>query len=156
MRIGYFLDKFYRKYRTDVIKRKIGKIGKNFSCDPDKDIYIKFSDNLTCGDDFHLAKGCYIGAKGGVSIGNNVTLSAFSRILTSQYDISEFLEGKRTHKYMQVTIGNNVWICTNAVILGGVTIADNVVVAAGAVVVNDIYESNVIVGGVPAKVIGRI
>lgn len=36
----------------------------------------------------------------------------------------------------------------------GVSIADNVIVAAGSVVTKSVHESNVIIGGNPARVIG--
>jgi len=58
-------------------------------------------------------------------------------------------------QYHKVTIGKNVWICTNATICPGVTIGENSVVAAGAVVTGDVPE-NVIVGGNPAKIIRRL
>lgn len=48
-----------------------------------------------------------------------------------------------------VTIGNDVWIGANAVILPGVHIGDGAIVAAGAVVNKDVDEY-AIVGGVPA------
>ena len=54
-----------------------------------------------------------------------------------------------------VKIGNNVWIGAHATILAGVTIGDNAVVAAGAVVTKDV-PVNVVVGGVPAKIIKTI
>lgn len=54
----------------------------------------------------------------------------------------------------KVVIGNHVWIGANGLILCGVTIEDNVVVAAGAVVNKDVNEY-LIVGGVPAKEIGK-
>lgn len=53
------------------------------------------------------------------------------------------------------TIGNNVTIYAGAKILGDVVIGDNSIVAANAVVVNDV-PPNVIVGGVPAKIIKRL
>mgnify|MGYP000559161637 FL=1 len=48
-----------------------------------------------------------------------------------------------------------MWIGANATILPGVTIGDHAIVAAGAVVTKDV-PANVIVGGVPAKVIGIV
>ena len=51
-----------------------------------------------------------------------------------------------------VTIGNDVWIGANVVILPGVRIGDGAVLAAGAVVTKDV-PAYAIVGGVPAKVI---
>lgn len=51
-----------------------------------------------------------------------------------------------------VQIGNDVWIGSNAVVMGGLKIGDGAVVAAGAVVTKDV-PPYAIVGGVPAKVI---
>lgn len=52
----------------------------------------------------------------------------------------------------RVTIGNDVWIGLNALVLGGVTIGDGAVIAAGAVVTKDV-PPYAVVGGVPARVI---
>lgn len=54
-----------------------------------------------------------------------------------------------------ITIGNNVWIGTGAIILAGVTIGDNAVIGAGSVVKRDI-PANVIAVGVPCKVLREI
>jgi acetyltransferase-like isoleucine patch superfamily enzyme len=54
-----------------------------------------------------------------------------------------------------VTIKEKAWICIGAVICSGVTIGRNAVVAAGAVVTKDVPD-NVVVGGVPAKVIKQL
>lgn len=52
----------------------------------------------------------------------------------------------------EVKIGSSVWIGNNAIILKNTIIGDNTIVAAGAVVTGK-FPSNVIIGGVPAKVI---
>ena len=52
-------------------------------------------------------------------------------------------------------IEKGVWIGAHVTVLAGVTIGRNAVVAAGAVVTKDVPE-NMIVGGVPAKVIRSI
>ena len=51
-----------------------------------------------------------------------------------------------------VSIGANVWIGMNALILKGVTIGDGAIVAAGSVVVRDV-PPKAVVAGVPAKVV---
>lgn len=55
-------------------------------------------------------------------------------------------------EYKHITIGDDVWIGTRAMIMDGVTIGSHAVVAAGAVVTKDVPEY-AIVGGVPAKII---
>lgn len=52
-------------------------------------------------------------------------------------------------------IGNNVWIGNNTTILKNSKIGNNSIVAAGAVV-SGIFPCNVIIGGVPAKVIKHL
>lgn len=54
-----------------------------------------------------------------------------------------------------ITIGDDVWIGMNCTVMGGVTIGHGSVVAAGSVVTKSVPE-NVLVGGVPAKVIRNI
>lgn len=52
------------------------------------------------------------------------------------------------------TIGSNVTVGANVVIIGKINIGDNVIIGAGAVVVKDI-PSNCVAAGNPAKVIKR-
>jgi acetyltransferase-like isoleucine patch superfamily enzyme len=59
---------------------------------------------------------------------------------------------REIRKIGEVKIGNNVWIGNNVVILKNTIIGDNTVVAASAVVSGN-FPANVIIGGIPAKVI---
>jgi len=52
------------------------------------------------------------------------------------------------------TIGNNVYVGANAVIIGSISIGDNVIVGAGAVVVKDV-PSNCIIVGNPSRIIRK-
>lgn len=54
-----------------------------------------------------------------------------------------------------ITVGNNVYIGVQTIIMPGVQIGNNVVIGAGAVVTRDIPDNSVEVG-VPAKVIKTI
>lgn len=53
-----------------------------------------------------------------------------------------------------VTIGANVWIGMNSLILKGVTIGDGAIVAAGSVVVRDV-PPRAVAAGVPAKIVKK-
>ena len=52
-----------------------------------------------------------------------------------------------------MTIGDNVWIGARVTILAGVRIAPGTVIAAGSVVTRSIEEPDMIVGGIPARII---
>ncbi|WP_456695228.1 CatB-related O-acetyltransferase [Aeromicrobium sp. P5_D10] len=52
----------------------------------------------------------------------------------------------------QATIGNDVWLGANVVVLRGVTIGDGSIIAANAVVTKDVPPYS-IAGGIPARVI---
>lgn len=51
-----------------------------------------------------------------------------------------------------IYIGNHVWICSNSIILKGVSIGDGAIIAAGAIVTKDV-PANCLVGGNPANVL---
>ena len=54
-----------------------------------------------------------------------------------------------------ITIGNNVWIGANVIVLKGTVLGDNTVVGTGSVVKGE-YPSNCVIVGNPAKIIKRI
>lgn len=89
-----------------------------------------------------------------ISIGNDVQITHGVTILTHGYDWS-VLKGKFGQVLGSaggVTIGNNVFIGMNAIILKGVTIGNNVIVGAGSLVNKDI-PCDCVVAGSPARVI---
>lgn len=51
-----------------------------------------------------------------------------------------------------ITVGDNVYIGNNVIILPGITIGTNVIIGAGAIITKDIPDNSVAVG-IPAKVI---
>ncbi len=92
----------------------------------------------------------------GIEIGDNVLVGSSVTILDS--DFHEIDPEKRiggTPKTGKVVIENNVWIGDRVTILKGTIIGKNSVVAAGAVVSGE-FPANVVIGGVPAKVIREI
>lgn len=52
-------------------------------------------------------------------------------------------------------IGDNCFIGSGAKVIGDIIIGDNVAIGAGAVVVNSYADSNITLGGVPAKIISN-
>lgn len=82
-----------------------------------------------------------------IRIGNNVTITGGVKLLT--HDGSTCLiesDGIRYYKYGRVSIGDNVFIGTNAILMPGVSVIDNVVIGAGSVVTKNLDKSGVYVG----------
>ena len=94
---------------------------------------------------------------GPVTIGNHVNLAQGITVtaLNHNFDDTDQRIDEQGVSTKAVTIGDDVWIGANAVILPGVTIGRHAVVAAGAVVTKDVPDYCV-VGGVPAKIIRKL
>ena len=106
-----------------------------------KNVYANF--NLTLVDDTHIYIGNY------VMIGPNVTIA------TAGHPIDPEMRRKVAQFNVPVTIGDNVWIGANSVVLPGITIGENSVIGAGSVVTKDI-PANVVAVGNPCKVLREI
>lgn len=89
-----------------------------------------------------------------IEIGDDVRITHGVILLTHGYDWSVLkgVYGEVLGSCGKVTIGNNVFIGMNAVILKGTTIGDNVIIGAGSVVTGDI-PANSVAAGNPARVI---
>lgn len=70
----------------------------------------------------------------------------------SQPVAKTFADKEYFEPFKRTTIGNDVWIGQNAVLMDGVSVGNGAIVAAGAVVTKDVPDY-AIVGGVPAKII---
>lgn len=94
---------------------------------------------------------------GPVTIGNQVNLAQGITVtaLNHNFDDSEKRIDEQGISTIPVTIGDDVWIGANAVILPGVKIGHHSVVAAGSVVTKDVPDHS-LVAGVPAKIIKQI
>lgn len=116
-------------------------------------VFTGFRINVNAGAELRLGSGY---------LNNNVTIDCFERICIGDdvaiakgvviRDCDNHSIAGGAADRAPVTIGNHVWIGTNAIILKGVTIGDGAIVAAGAVVTRDVAP-NSIVAGVPARVI---
>jgi len=103
--------------------------------------------------------GAVISAVESIHIGDNCNIGVGVLILDSDYH-SLNPNMRRGHALSRelsapVVLEKNVWVGARATILKGTSIGENSVVAAGAVVRGTI-PSNVVVAGVPAKVIKGI
>lgn len=96
-----------------------------------------------------MMPGCYINGMAGIHLGGNVWIGPGVKIISANHDpgnLKQHLPAK------SITIGNNVWIGANAIILPEVNVGDNVIVGAGTVLTRSV-PAGMVVAGNPAKII---
>lgn len=91
-----------------------------------------------------------------VNIGNYCDIAPRVNMITGTHKINPGGPHVAGDGYsLPITIGDSSWICAGVTILGGPTIGERSVVAAGAVVKGS-FPPGCLIGGVPARIIGRI
>ena len=84
-----------------------------------------------------------------IEIGDNVTMAPRVHILCHDASTKAFLNYT---KIGRVTIGDNVFIGAESVVLPGVTIGNNVIIGSNSTVTHDVPDNSVVAGS-PARVI---
>ena len=143
---------FLRRVLYKPFFKKFGKNIKIFDA-----VVIKYPDEIELGDTLTINQFCYIVGKGGLSIGDNVLMGAGTKITTSKHNFqnSEVPIAQQGIGYDSIFIAGDVWFGFNTVVLGGSYIGEGCVLAANCVVNSKRFEAYSIIGGVPAKEIGK-
>lgn len=107
--------------------------------------------NIKIGNGTIIGDNIFLDGRDKLTIGDHVDIASSVMVYNSEHDITS----EDFHAICaSVEIGDYVFIGPRVIILPGVKIGKGAVVAAGAVVTKDIADF-VIVGGVPAEVIGE-
>ncbi|MFT3903587.1 MAG: sugar O-acetyltransferase [Niabella sp.] len=116
-------------------------------------LHINYGKHTKIGKNVFINFDCVFLDLGGITIEDNVLIAPKVSLLSEGHP----LEPENRHALVPkpIHIKKNAWIGAGATILQGVTIGENAVVASGAVVSKDVPD-NVIVGGIPAKIIKSI
>lgn len=135
-----------------LVSELIGKpVDESFALFPP--IYADFGRNITFGKNVFVNSGCCFQDQGGVTIGDGTLIGHQVVFATLNHMLDPADRSSMTAR--PITIGKNVWIGSHATVLAGVKVGDNSVVAAGAVVTKSV-PPNVVVAGVPAKIVREI
>lgn len=138
---------------AELLKNILGKTGEYvhieapFRCD--------YGWNIEVGENFFANYNLTILDVGKVTIGDNVQIAPNVSLYTAGHPIHPDSRNTGYEYGIPITIGDNVWIGGNVVILPGVTIGNNVTIGAGSVVGKDIPD-NVIAVGNPCRVVREI
>lgn len=155
--IRHFFSLIFYYYVNYVLGRKRAKIGHNSKVHPT--VVLRQAERIRIGNNCLINHNNVLQAGKSVSIitiGNNVQTGP--NVLMFAFNHCTETNGvpmiNQDYLDSDIIIEDDVWIGAGSVITAGVKIGKGSIIAAGAVVTKDI-PSNVIAGGVPAKIIKK-
>lgn len=135
-----------------IVKDLLGKSEGAFINPP---FYCDYGSHIEAGKNFFANYNCTIIDVAKVKIGDNCQFAPNVSIYTAGHPIHPAARNSMYEYGIGVTIGDNVWIGGNTVIMPGVHIGSNTVIGAGSVVTKDIPDW-VVAAGNPCRVIKQI
>lgn len=135
-----------------IVEELFGKSDRAFVNPP---FYCDYGSHIEVGKNFFANYNCTIIDVAKVRIGDNCQMAPNVAIYTAGHPVHPASRNSLYEYGIEVTVGDNVWIGGNTVILPGVHIGSNTVIGAGSVVTKDIPDW-VVAGGNPCKVIRQI
>jgi len=120
------------------------RVGRNFKCFH----YVEFSFgyNLEIGDDVVVHRNVLLDDRGGIVIGNRVSISDYANIYSHTHSIVDQVDVTNA----KTVIGDGVRITYHATVLAGTQVGENSMIGALAVATRDVRPWHVNVG-IPAK-----
>ncbi|HUS84105.1 MAG TPA: acyltransferase [Anaerolineales bacterium] len=151
-----FAARILRQLLVWVQRPQFASHGSKFSFDPWG--FYTFG-TISVGDDVDLGhRPVLMAARSEIRIGNKVIFGPNVTIIGGRHNTSvvgQFMRDvtqKRPTDDLGVTIENDVWVASRAIILRGVTVGRGAVIGAGAVVTRNV-PPYALVAGVPARVV---
>lgn len=136
-------------WRRFLLKCFGAKLGKKVHLYPTCKITMPWKlemGNYSCLGDYVI---CY--NIGGITIGDNSTISQFSHLCSSSHN---YTKPNMPQTFAKIIIEDQVWVCADVFIAPGVRIGQGAVVGARAAVFKDV-QTWTVVGGNPAKFIKK-
>ncbi|MDT2045913.1 sugar O-acetyltransferase [Priestia flexa] len=164
----YYMDEFNKPGnhpdgdKTSILKNLCEFVGENVWIE--KPFFCDYGKNISIGKNTFINFNCVFLDTNKIVIGENVLIAPSVQIYTATHPLKADERINSNHKPNEapyrtltkpVTIGDNVWIGGNAIILPGVTIGNNSVIGAGSVVTKSIPENSLAIGN-PCRVVKEI
>jgi maltose O-acetyltransferase len=138
--------------RRRLLKELIGTGGDAVWMQPP--FFCDYGENIHLGPGVFFNFNCIVLDVCEVRIGARTLFGTAVQVMTPMHPMDAV--ERRTKEYGKpVTIGEDVWVGSGAIICPGVTIGDRVVIGAGSVVTRDI-PSDVFAAGNPCRVVRQI
>lgn len=132
------------EFRRLLAPRIFGRVGRNFKCF--QHVEFSFGYNLEVGDDVVVHRHVLLDDRGGITLGDRVSISDYANIYSHTHSIVE----QKDVTSIRTVLEPDVRITYHATVLAGVRVGQNGMVGACALATKDVrpYHVNV---GIPAK-----
>lgn len=135
---------FAHRFRRMLAPLIFRSVGANFKCW--HFVEWSFGYNLSIGDNVVVHRNVLLDDRGGIEIGNDVSISDYANIYSHSHDIYDIHQ-----VYTPVTrLGNGVRVTYHATVLAGTQVEDHALIGCNAVVTRDVASGHVVTG-IPAK-----
>ena len=115
--------------------------------------YTDFGRNIRVGRNVFINHACEFMDRGGITLADEVLIGPKVNLITISHPLAP--STRRSTYCAPIVIKKGAWLGAAVSVMSGVTIGENAVVAAHAVVSRDVPD-NVVVAGVPARVVKHI
>lgn len=131
-------------FRRILAKRIFRSCGRNFKAF--RQVKFSYGYNLEVGNDVVVHREVLLDDRGGIQIGNNVSISDFANVYSHSHHI---VEGRDIETPL-TRIGDRCRITYHATVMSGVSVAPNTMVGGFAMTTRDTLPDSVYIG-IPAK-----
>ncbi len=152
---SYFMGTGKKSTFEHEIESQLSFQGSATMCNPFY-LTIKHGAKIVIGDNFQSNTNFILNASKCIEIGKDSLIAWNVTILDGD---GHFITNENNEEILnypkEIYIGNHNWIASGGTILKGSILADNIIVSANAVISGKFETPNIIIGGVPAKVIKK-
>lgn len=135
------IPKMNSSFRIAIKRNSKLSIGNNFRTRYNVSFRIYNKGIVSIGENCFFNDGCSINCHEEISMGNNLICGQNVMFFDHDHDYKNNINNFVTKK---ISIGNNVWIGANCIILKGVNIGDNVVIAANSLIKDNIPSNTLV------------
>jgi acetyltransferase-like isoleucine patch superfamily enzyme len=137
---------FGHRFRRMLAPLVFRSVGKDFKCW--HFVEWSFGYNLSFGDNVVVHRYVLLDDRGGIQIGNDVSISDYVNIYSHSHDIYDI----NNVSTPLTRIGNGVRLTYHSTVLAGVQVGDRAMIGTSAVVTRDVAPDHIVVG-IPARTV---
>ena len=138
------------RLRGFLLRPSFGSCGRNLQVS--RHVTINFTNRLEIGSDVFLATGCWLHARGGIVLEDEVQLGPYAVLVSGDHTQIDGSYRFGPSNLAPIRICQGSWIAAHATVTKGVIVGRGALLAANSVATHDVPPF-AMAGGVPARVI---